>query len=442
MTIEPLQQLGQGSTTYRLRPEITLTSPKSDGQAEYSAKWIGDPITKEKKLGRFDSPKTPGTIVQDLEVRGDLYQFTIFFDGPDHDQDSAAFWKSLDAKGSWTVLHPISGTIDTLYLSRAVWENEPVRSMGFTTFNTNWIQSLPDSTTISITEQAATVEADADAADVSGQDQFESNIFLDTFAQFGALRAAAEKAVAEIQSKLRAFENLQLINPRLEALFRGITSTLESFPPDLSALSAQFRGLFDAISLAQNAAAGAIGNMINIITGQTNIETDDAGANGRNAAAVAEFNAVLAGSQIAKAVLLPGIETRGQAIDLANSINDYLIGIIDRFDAVGQNFLDAPIETQYVPFSTGFADMVKANRRAIQYLLSTALDLKVERVFTIRVPRAPIEIAWTELGGPGEIIEEDGIRIDRNFADFCRWNDLHGNNIIWLPGGTEVRVFV
>jgi hypothetical protein len=426
----------------RLRPEITLISPQSDGKVEYFAKWIGDPITKEKKLGRFDSPRVKGTIVQDLEVRGDLYRFTIFFDDPDHDQTAADFWKSLDAKGSWTIIHPISGTIETLYLSRAVWENEPVRSVGYTTFNTNWVQSLPDATTISIAEQAATVGADADTADLSAQDQLAANVKTNTFEQFNALRSAAEKAVAEIQSKLRAFENLQVINPRLQALFRGITSTLASFPPDVSALAAQFNGIYEAIGLAQNSAAGAVDNFINIIAAQTDIETDDPGVNGRNAAAIAEMNASFANSQIAKAVLLPGIGNRENAIDLANSLNDYLNDIINRFDAVSENFINTPIENQYVPFSIGFSDLVLANRRAIQYLLSTALDLKVERIFTTRVPRSPIEIAWTELGGPGEIIEEDGLNIDQNFADFCRWNNLHGNNLIWLPADTEVRIFI
>jgi len=426
----------------RIRPEITLVSPQSDGELKYSAKWIGNPITKEKKLGRFDSPKIKGTRVQDLEVRGDLYQLTIFFDGEDHDEDSADFWKSLDAKGSWSIIHPINGVIENLYLSRAVWENEPVRSVGFTTFNTNWIQGLPDATTVSIIELENNVTADADDLSDISAEQLTSNIITDTFEQFNALVSAANKAVAEIKSKLRAFENLQIINPRLEALFRGITSTLESFPPDISALAAQFTGLFEAIGLAQNSAIGAVDNFIGIIAAQTGVLTDNVGPEGRNAAAVAEFNAALASAEIAKAALLPGIESREQAVGLASTLNSYLNSIITRFDEVGAGFNNTPIEYQYVPFSLGFGSLIRSNRRAIQYLLSTALSLKTERVFTIKVPRAPLEIAWTELDGPGEIIEEDGIKIDKNFSDVCNWNDLHGNDLIWLPAGREVSIFI
>jgi hypothetical protein len=426
----------------RLRQQITLTSPASDGKKDYTASWIGDPITKEKKLGRFNSPKTKGTTIQDLDVRGDLYRFTIFFGEEDHDLDANDFWKSLDANGSWTVIHPLNGLISNLYLSRAVWENEPVRSNSFTQFATEWVQGRPEEDTVSLEEQKQQLISDADQSDLTAQAQLVGNVKTNLFEEAQALQAAAEKAVAEIQSNLRAFENLQIINPRLEALFRGISNIFESFPPDTSALAAQFAGVYEAIGLAQNSASDTIENMSEIITAQSRLFVGDVGAVGRNAAAMAELNASLANSQIAKAVLLGDIETREQAVDIANSINTYLDDIIARFETEAERFNDTPIENQYVAFGDGFGDLVKANRRALQYLFSVISDLKIERVFTIRVPRGTIEIAWTELGGPGEIIEEDFINIDQNYADFCNWNDLHGNDLIWLPAGSVVRVFI
>lgn len=426
----------------RLRPQITLISPKSDGEKEYIGKWIGNPVTKEKKLGVFDSPRTKGTIVQDLEVKGDTHELTVYFDGADNDETAAAFWRSLDAFGSWSVIHPQRGEIENLYLSRAVWEVEPVRSVGFTTFNTSWIESLPDSTTVSVTELNSLLSGDIFDSIDSAVDQFVDIVSLNSFEEFNALVSGVNKAVNSIKKNTRKFENLQIINPRLTALFRGIDSTISSFPPDVSALAGQFVGLYTAIGLAQNSAQGAIDNMNNIVDGQSDIETDEPNRNGRNAAAVAEFNACLANAQISSAVTLPGIETRGQAIEVATALDNYLDSMIARLDATAELFVDTPIEDQYVPLSVSFGDQVRANRRGIQYLISTALDLKIERRFTTRVPRTPIEIAWTELDGPGEYIEEDGVMIDQNFANFCRWNDLHGNDILWLPAETEVRIFV
>ncbi|NIA28340.1 MAG: hypothetical protein GWP06_00330 [Actinobacteria bacterium] len=425
----------------RLRDALQLVSPNSDGNKIYIAKWIGDPINKEKKLGLFDSPKTKGTKVQDLEIKGALHQLTFFFDDEDHDETAGKFWKSLDFKGSWAIVHPLLGPISNLYMSRATWEVEPVRSASFTTFNTNWIEGLPDGTTVSISEIKTNLRAAADDSDLSAGDQFESNILTDTFEQFNSLVSATGKASNAIKKGLRKFENLQLINPRLEALFNGIASTLESFPPDISALVSQFTGLYQAIGLAQNNAAGAIDNFINIISGQDDIITDDPGPNGRNAAAVAEFNLSLANTQIARSVTLPGLVTREQAIETATTINDYFTTMTNTLDAVGENFADTPIENQYVPQSISFGDQFSANKAAIQFLLNSALDLKVEKRFTIKIERSPLEIAWTELG-MGEFIEQDGIQIDQNFADFCEWNSLHGADIMWLPSQTEVRIFV
>lgn len=426
----------------RLKPEIKFSSP--DG-GSFTAKWIGDPITKENKLGLFDSPKVKGTVVQPLEPKGDIYQLVVFFDGEDHDEDSADFWSALDEKGAWTVTHPINGKVDNLYLSRVTWENEPVRNVGFTTFNTNWIQGLPVGTSVSFPELKSSIGGfSLDAID-STINQFISAINLDSFEEFNALVSGVNKAVNIIKKSLRKFENLQIINPRLEALFRGISSTIESFPPDLSALSAQFVGLFEAIGLAQNNAIGSVDNFTSfgndIQSG--GIENDDPSTTNKNAVAVTELNLSLAAIEIAKAAILPGITTRDQAIETANSLNDYLKDMTDALDASQTAFNVADIENQFISQSKAYSDQLKLNKKSIEFLLSSALNLLIERKFTIKTERCPLEIAWTELGGPGEIVTlPDGLRIDKHYNDFCEWNNLHGKNVMRLPSETTVRIFV
>ena len=424
----------------RLQPEIKLISPNEDGNKEYIGKWIGDPVTKEKKLGLFDSPKVKGTLIQDLEVKGDLHQLTIYFDGPDHDLVSAEFWKSLDAKGKWAIFHPMRGLLN-LNLSRAVWEDEPVRSVDFTTFNTNWIEGLPDGTEVSIVELKTTLDFQASEANLSAVRQLESNVKVDSFAQYRAIVGAVEKAVNTIKKNLKKIENLQIINPRIEALFRGIESTISNFPPDITALGAQFSGLFESIGLSQNNSISSIDNFTTFADNLA-IEPDDAGDGGRNSAAILELNLSLVNAEIAKSVILPGIETREQAIEIATKVNDYFTSMINRLDEIQEFFYDTPIESQFVSQSGSYSDQLTANKLAIKFLLSSSVNLKIERRFKTKVPRAPIEIAWTELDGPGEITEVDGILLDENFANFCKWNNLHGDDIILLPAGTEVRVFI
>lgn len=426
----------------RTKENIFLTSPDSDGNQVYVGKWIGDPITKVKKLGLFDSPKVKGTIVQDLEVKGDLYQLTIYFDGLSHDLISQNFWSSLDAKGTWEVDHPTKGII-TLNLSRAVWENEPVRSLGFTTFNTNWIEPLPESFNVSTRQIESTLNFYIDTANESAQTQFVPNVKTDTFAEFNALVSSVSQAIGTIKSNLKKFENLQIIDPRLAAIFDGIASTISDITTfDGAELFAQFTDLYESIGLAQNNAAGAVDVFTGISEEQDEPDTEEGDTKGKNRAAVYEMNLSLANTSIAGAVTLPGIESRTNAVGLASALTDWFGVFVNALDTIQVSFNDSPIENQYIAQSASFGDQVNANRQAILFLLQSSVNLKVERVFTTPIDRATIEIAWTELGGPGEIIERDNIFIDENFYNFCEWNNLHGNDLVILPGGREVRVFV
>lgn len=426
----------------RILKEITLISPEEDGNKTYIAKWIGDPVTKEKKLGIFDTPKAKGTIVQDLEIKGNKHQLTLYFDGPDNDLLAQNFWSSLDAKGTWIVRHPLIAGVFEVYLMRAVWQVEPVRSMGFTTFNTNWIEPLPESFSVSVAEIEQNIKQYVDVANESAARQFDANADTTLFEDYNALVSAASKSVGAIQSNIRKFENLQIIDPRLIAIFDSIDSILGSFPLDTSALTAQFEDLYESIGLTQNSSIGAVDNWLKIAASFTDIATGDTGKSGRNEAAVLEENLSLVNAQLAASVTLPGAVTRGDAVELAEKIDDYFQGMIATLDNLQQNFNNVPIEDQYISQSLSFGDQLNANRQAILYLLRSSTDLKIERVFTTEVNRATIEIAWTELGGPGEIIEKDGIRIDKNYSDFCDWNDLHGKYLNVIPALTEVRVFV
>lgn len=424
----------------RIQPVIRLISPDADGNIEYSARWIGNPIRKENKLGLFDAPKIKGTLVQRLENKSDIYDIDIYFDDPDHDITASNFWSSLDANGKWAIFHPQRGLLNLDFVS-ATWENEYVRSLGYTVFSTSWIEGLPDGTEISITELITSLDFAVSEANTSAADQFEANTKTDTFGQFSALAGAAQKALNAIRKTLRTFKNLQLIDPRIESFIRGINDTIAEFPLDTSALAAQFTGIFEAVGLSQSTTVSSIDNFRSF-SESLEIDISDTSTNGRNEAAILELILSLVNTEIAKSVLLTGIETRIQAIEAALSINAYFDEMTQRLDEIQEIFSTTPIEQQYISQSGSFSDQLTANKAAIRYLFSSALNLKIERVFSTKVGRATIEIAWSELGGPGEIIEVDGILIDSHYHNFCLWNDLHGNDLLWLPAETQVRLFI
>lgn len=427
----------------RVRDEIILTSPQSDGQKRYTAKWIGDPVQQNKKLGLFSSPKVKGTKVQDLDIEGSLYQLTLYFDGDDHDQTADDFRESLGATGAWAILHPRQGLLQNMTLISSTRQDQPVRSSEYTEFLTNWVEGLPEGSQVSAAELESTLDFFAGQADASAGEQLEQNVKTTTFEEFNALVSAGNKAVAAIKSNLRKFENLVIIDPRIEALFRGIASTFTDFENfDPSNLTAQFTGLFEAFGLAQNNAIGAVENFISFSGALTGITNGNGTVSNANKALMLELNLSLANTAISRAVTLPGITTREEAINLAASLCGYYDSMINQLDEVAALFTDTPIEDQYVAQSLSLKDQQNVNKKAVEYLISTALDLKKEYKFTTKVPRTPIEIAWDELGGPSYVTEDSGQIIDQNYDNFLEWNDLHGADIEWLSAETEVRIFV
>lgn len=68
------------------------------------------------------------------------------------------------------------------------------------------------------------------------------------------------------------------------------------------------------------------------------------------------------------------------------------------------------------------------------YLLRSVFDLSVEKRFKLEKRRAPIEITISEYGSLGDD--------DSNFQLFIDSNGLKGNDILILPEGREVVVYL
>lgn len=429
---------GGGDPT--LKPEIILQSPES-GTA-FKARWVGNQITKEKKIGLFDSPRIKGTKVQDLGIKGSRYPLNIYFDGTDHQKVARDFWEKVDETGPWTIVHPLEGKKKNLFLLSVTWHNEPVRSANMTEFELSYIQGiLPEAGKEFLAESVKKFSLDTIQGAI---DQFFAIINLDNYEAFNAVFSAVNKSLNIIKKTLRRVENLQLLNPRIEALISGIGTTIASFPPDIERVAAQFSSLFEAVGLTQPDSIEGTNNYSNFAANLD--DSDFIGANGtpanRNQIATLELNLTLGAVELARATLLDGVETRAQAIEQIELISAYFADLMSRLDSAQILFDDVNIEDQYISMSGAFDQCYKMLQKAIEYILSNTSNLLVERRFTIETDRSPLEIAWTELGGPGEYITlDDGLSIDQNYENFCRWNNLYGVDCMWLRRGTEVRIF-
>lgn len=412
----------------RLNQTIVLVSPQ---ESVFEGKWIGNPRSLEKKLGLFTFPKVKGTKGQDLEVNGDSYPLTIYFDGEDNDIIADEFWQALKERGKFEVVHPLYGSL-FLQLISATQDIQPVESINYTVFTTQWIETLPDGTEISIAELAGLITAASRESNFNSAQQFEDNIFADTFAQAAAVTAAVGKVVNAVKKAIRIVENFDIVPDAIEGLIRGINSTLASFPPDISALAGQVQSLIQVGVLGQDNVKGATDTYNNFAIEINGIQPTETNTEGVNTASVQELALSAANVAIGQSAVLPGNETRQQAVESANAVLAFFTDMTNTLDKTQELYRSSPIELQYFSQSQSFTTAQRMAALSAQFLLLSATDLKIERRFILEVPRNFIEICATEYGN-----------IDDETLDFfIETNELKNNDIRIIPALREVVVYV
>jgi hypothetical protein len=413
----------------RLRPEIAMVSPDGD---TYEPKWRGNPRRNRKKLGLFQFPKVKGTKGQDLEVGGDEYPLTLYFTGADNDKESDRFHQSLKQRGKWEVIHPLYGR---LFLQLIDWEQQiqPIESINYMVFTTNWIETLPDGSEVSKAQLLGEIDDQSIAANITAASQFVRNAVTETFAEARRIASSVNRVVNAVKKNLRIVQNFNIIPAEVDAIIRGISNTTSEFPIDTETLASQVQNLIQIYVLAQDNVIDSF-DMFNIFGESLEEEKPSVPTSeGLSQIAVQElaYSATLVA--IAQGVRLNGIDTRTQAIETANAALIFFEEMTDILDETQELYQDSPIDIQYFSQSESYSDHALIAAQAAQYLLVSAIDLKIERRFKTTVPRSFLEICGTEYGN-----------IDDETLDyFITTNDLK-NKQIWapLPAETEIRVFV
>ena len=153
-----------------------------------------------------------------------------------------------------------------------------------------------------------------------------------------------------------------------------------------------------------------------------------------NITAIREIFASSANSSTNLASVRAEPETRSTAISSLTLVSDQFIQITDALDVVQESFTDQLIEDQYFSQSLSFVESAVMSSQAQAFLLLTTFDLAIEKRFILKTDRAAIEIAITEYGELGED--------DANFDLFIETNMLKADDILMLPAGREVVVYV
>jgi hypothetical protein len=412
---------------------MVMVSP--DGN-RFEAKWRQSPRTVDKKLGIFNYPLIKGTVVQDLDVTSYRWPLTFFFDGPNHDLEADRFMKAVLQRGQWSITHPVYG-FKGLQLMTITEVLDPTGSGNISEFNSDWIEPIDPQTLKTAAEMSDAVGIQADLVAISAADQFVAG--LDISKPF-----SIENAINSVTNAVNQFlgpiaELNASINSEFLALQRATQDLLAAAILNPLSIAGNIQALIETPLLAINDIRSRLSAYANLAGAMFGIQPDEGEINpdGRNKAHVQQIALASTVSSNAKiAVIDPtegGLSSQAQAIQTAQDLSTQYDAIVANLDESQALFEDENIEDQHFSQEQSHNETMLVTSQAIEFLLVSSFNLKIERRFTLDRRRAPTEIAIVEYGGPGEN--------DANIDLFINSNKLKGSDILLLPALREVVIY-
>jgi prophage DNA circulation protein len=411
----------------RLRTEIALTSPS--GQ-QFAAAWAGNPRTVEKRLGIFDYPKLPGAIVQDLDVGADSYPLSFYFEGDDNDLEAERFFTACKERGTWSVVHPVKGQ-KTLQLIRVTENVQPVSSGNMTLIDSEWIEPITAGTTASVTQLGEAVKAQAATLQEVAAGQLSDVVELDKPSKITAFKNAITAAVSKVNTTLAPLRQQAAdIQAAALSVHRGITDGLNAVSLDVLSLGGQIQTLVTLPGQAITDISTRFEYYRGLISEMVGLEPDTPSEGGINTVAVQELVLTSALVAMASAASEGDLASREEAVKFIEDSAAAFIDVTEALDASQALYSDNAIDNQYFSQSQSFNDAALLTGRVTELLLRKSFDLAAARRFTLTRSRAPVEIAAEKYG-------------DLDHLDFfISSNGLKGNDILLLPAGREVVVYL
>lgn len=413
----------------RIHPEIFLVSPL---KKLFFGLWRENPQEMEKSLGVHKYPGIAGAFIQDQDVGAVSYPIDFFFEGDDHDREAAAFFQACRENGPWEILHPVDGNKTSMYLVKV---SRNMAETSVSEFTTTWLESSADEEIISRPATPEFVSFQSTLIFDQAADEFDRKVTQETETQKQAVRFAGRKLIEKIRAALAfLYELNNEINSRVNAIQSAINKALNEFILRPLALAAQIQQLIQLPALALNnirerlEAFRELAESIFGLTPETTFPRD------RNTVAVMELalGAVLASASLS---LVTGpLVSRQEAIENAEFLTELFAFVTDGLDELEELFSDLQADRQFFSQSETFALLSNLITLAANAAVKQSFDLAIEKRFTLDRARAPIEITITEYGDLGEN--------DSNLELFNNSNALQGNDLILLPAGREVVVYI
>jgi len=415
----------------RVLPNINLTSP--DG-TEFEGLFQDSTTTNSKKLGIFSYPGLDGEVVQDLGLNSDKYSFAVIFAGDDHDLLKKQFEDAIKERGTWNVIHPVRGLLILQIVDYSV-SDSPTSAGGYTQFDINWIEPLPDSEVVSTASQGNLIEQASEAVNNSSAVAFANNVTQTIESATQALRDVTEDITNLRDAFLDPIAKLNnaIYNLGLQ-IQRSINDTISETIIDVESLSGQYQQLFLTPATVETDINTKISAYENVINAGNNLTPETATVENKNIAASQECFLLAALCALCISVLNSTIKTRSEAIQTADTITDLFSQVTEELDKSQTLYKDEAIDSQYFSQSESYSDVSQLVSLTLKYLTSLLFNLQIEKKFILDKNKTPIQVVIEEYGELGEN--------DINLDSFIDINHLKNNEIILMRAGSEVVVYV
>lgn len=419
------------SAEERLREEIILTSPL---KKRFSASWVGNPQEMEKSLGLKKYPKIPGVFVQDMDVGGISYPLNFFFSGDDHDLEAAAFFQTCRENGAWEIIHPTEGK-KSLFLAKVKRNIEPVKTANISEFESNWIESIAKEQILSRANIPDSVDQQTTIINNTAAEEFEKKIVQKTETEKESTRIIIRSLLERIRSALaKLYQLSNVINAKVNAIQSAINSTLDEFILRPLQLAAQIQQLIQLPALALNNIRSRLEAYHELALSTFGLSPSTTLPRDKNIAACLELTLSATLAAGAQSLVTGPLDSRQAALENAAFLLSLFNLSTDGLDEIEALFKDLQADQQYLSQTESYALLSALIAEAVNATIKSSFDLSIEKRFILEKDRAPVEITITEYGELGEN--------DSNLDLFNESNFLQGDDLILLPAGKEVVVYV
>jgi hypothetical protein len=321
-----------------------------------------------------------------------------------------------------------------LQLISVTKNNDPIENGGITEINTEWIEPIDPGTLITARELAAIIDGESNDLNVSSAQQFANRInestqkFSDTIDDTVTVISDTTTTILE-----PLFTTTDALNNAVLAVQNGIQDTLNATVLQAEALAGQVQQLVQLPLLGTDDVVARLDyydDLADEYISQLPLKSTQVDLN-KVLSYELSLSALLV--SIPQIITTGTLKTRTQSINAALAVIAIYDKTLEALEGVQETFSENDIDEQYWALSDNISQCSTIVSQAVRFLLISAFDLKVERRFVLEEPAAPIAIAAREYNGFGEN--------DENFDLFIESNDLHGNDIMWLPSGTEVVIY-